>query len=169
MLINERYLVNQHTMTVTDTHGNINIKLEPRHMKLLFLFTEHAGVLISREKIINDIWDNYGGADEGLNQAVSFLRKTLNDSDKTLIKTIPKNGYIFDARVSHGNHQPGEGKRSRTWLVLLLIVLALLAVFFLFLANPKTGPSEPPGTVIDSGHPSQEQKELQYRDTVTNP
>ena len=75
------------------------VRLEPRLMKLLCLLAENPRQVISREKIIETIWQGYGGGDEGLTQAISFLRKLFNDHEKKIIETVPKAGYIFHADV----------------------------------------------------------------------
>src|ERR1700753_1586895 len=80
------------------TIGN-TVKLELRLMKLLCLLVVNTGNLVTREEIVEKIWNGYGGGDEGLTQAISFLRKALNDIDKTIIETVPKGGYIFRGRV----------------------------------------------------------------------
>ncbi|HZY40212.1 MAG TPA: winged helix-turn-helix domain-containing protein, partial [Mucilaginibacter sp.] len=69
-----------------------NVKLEPRLMKLLCLLVSNRGCLVCREEIIEKIWNGYGGGDDGLTQAISFLRKILNDTDKKIIETVPKGG-----------------------------------------------------------------------------
>jgi DNA-binding winged helix-turn-helix (wHTH) protein len=69
-------------------------------MKLLCLLTSHAGHLLSREDIYQEIWNNYGGAEEGLTQAISILRKALSDKGKKIIETVPKKGYILHAVVT---------------------------------------------------------------------
>ncbi len=76
-----------------------HIHIEPRLMKLLCLLMENRKKLVSREHIIETIWNGYGGGGEGLTQGISLLRKIFKDGDKKIIETIPKSGYIFNAPV----------------------------------------------------------------------
>lgn len=94
-VINERFRVNEAINTVTDLETGIETRLEPRLMKLIMLLIIRKGEVVTRQQIITDIWDDYGNADEGLSQAVSFLRKIFADADKQLIRTIPKKAIFL--------------------------------------------------------------------------
>lgn len=104
--------------------------LEPRIVKLLVLFVTSPGALISRCDAIEKIWQNYGGADDGLTQAISFLRKILGDQKKIIIKTIPKKGYILEAMIE--NIVPQTAVRKGKYLT---IILGLAASIVLLLTN----------------------------------
>jgi len=136
------------------------IKLEPRLMKLLCLLVDNRGKLVTREEIIEKIWNGYGGGDEGLTQAISFLRKALNDTNKEIIETVPKGGYIFRGNVEFLNEPaapatslPVKGYISfklAGFICGILIFLFALIVYFFFL-NRETTPQpdrlapKPPG------------------------
>ncbi|MDB5156434.1 MAG: hypothetical protein JWR50_1141 [Mucilaginibacter sp.] len=92
-IINDRYRVYPALNQVQDMQTGHTIRLEPRIMAVLEHLSRRAGQLVSREEMIREIWHNYGGGDEGLSQAISFLRKTFGDSGKKLIHTVPKKGY----------------------------------------------------------------------------
>ena len=70
-------------------------RLEPKVMAVLTLLAEHAGEVVSKPTLTASIWNNYGGAEDSLMQAVSKLRKVLGDKAKqpTFIETISKKGY----------------------------------------------------------------------------
>ena len=53
------------------------------------------------EQLIKEVWNDYGGADEALNQAISFIRKVPVDNNKEIIETIPKKGYVLHAVISN--------------------------------------------------------------------
>lgn len=72
-------------------------------MKLLCLLAENRGHLVSRDMIIEQIWGGYPGGEDGLTQAISYLRKIMKDSGKKIISTIPKSGYIFNGTVELKN------------------------------------------------------------------
>ncbi|MBL7757344.1 MAG: winged helix-turn-helix domain-containing protein, partial [Chitinophagaceae bacterium] len=91
--INDRFVVDHSKNEVRDKENNLASRLEPRLMKLLCLLVDRCGEVVTRDYIIKEIWNDYPGANEGLNQAISFLRKQLADDSKTIIKTLPKEGY----------------------------------------------------------------------------
>ena len=135
----EPYKINE-SFTVIPQSNLINeLKLEPRLMKLLCLLTDTPGKLITRDEIVDKIWNGYGGGDEGLTQAISFLRKILNDTGKTIIETVPKSGYIFHGTIekldthvmaSPAVHAPGPARRINVNLIIIftVIVLSLIAL-----------------------------------------
>lgn len=170
MMINRQFVVNPDESTITDLFaeaGSSVVKLEPRIMKLLLMLIEAEGRLVTRGEIISQVWDNYGGADEGLNQAISFLRKTLNDRDKTLIKTIPTKGYMLVAEKSKekevATHSVKPVLNKAVYIAGLAVLITMLFFLPRFFSKNPSGPVEPPGTVIDTGHPSEERREQELK------
>jgi DNA-binding winged helix-turn-helix (wHTH) protein len=128
-IINRNYEVNKTLNLVKDLRLNKEVRLEPRLMEVLSVLTDNVGKLVTREQLIKEIWDDYGGADEGLTQAISALRKTLNDVDKQIIETIPKKGYILNAVVA--NSQAADitaGKPVNNKVLLIIFVIAFILV-----------------------------------------
>jgi len=125
-IINGRFVVDIDKNEVLDRKTKATNRLEPRLMKLLCLFVKQRGQLLRREHIISEIWNDYPGGNEGLNQAVSFLRKILDDQQKTLIKTLSKSGYVFDSEIK-SNHKE-EQLKTHLGLVVTTVVLLLLLI-----------------------------------------
>lgn len=82
-------------MTLHEEEIGGKIKVEPKVMEVLLCLIEQEGQVVSQEYLIEKIWDNYGGAKEALMQAVSKLRKLLQDDaqQQRTIQTISKKGY----------------------------------------------------------------------------
>lgn len=99
-VLNNRFLVNPVINNLSDKKTGKDVRLEPRLMNVLCFLAVNAGQLVSREQLIKEVWNNYGGADEGLNQAISFLRKLLDDPNKKIIETIPTKGYLLNATIT---------------------------------------------------------------------
>jgi DNA-binding winged helix-turn-helix (wHTH) protein len=110
--INKRFLVNPELNRVHDMAGKVDTRLEPRIMQLLTILCENNGKLVPREKLISEIWNDYGGADEGLTQGISLLRKILGDASKQIIKTVPKRGYILHGSITQDNHSDDHANRT---------------------------------------------------------
>ena len=136
MLINGRFEVDRLRGELTDRQtGRLN-RVEPRLIKLLCLFAEHPEKPVSREMIVKEIWNNYPGGDEGLNQAISVLRKLLSDNEKRIIETLPKIGYCF-----HGSTKANLiGTKPKVQKAINIpIVLFLLLIFVFSLAYYQRG------------------------------
>jgi transcriptional activator of cad operon len=70
-------------------------KLEPRAMRLLLLLAESPGVVISVERMLNEVWPGVIVGPASVYQAISQLRRLLGDTDPepTYIATVPRKGY----------------------------------------------------------------------------
>lgn len=69
---------------------------------LLVLFVENNQVPLSRETILNKLWENRGlsSSSNNLNNYVSILRKVMKQCGiPAVITTIPKYGFLFNAEV----------------------------------------------------------------------
>lgn len=124
---------------------NKSIKLEPRVMKVMLLLSENNGAVVTRDHFLEEIWDNYEGADEALTQSISLLRKSINDTEKQnrIIETISKKGYKLNRPVKQiEKSTKGFESKSSTWqihfslktgLISGLIILILLYITFMVL------------------------------------
>jgi DNA-binding winged helix-turn-helix (wHTH) protein len=112
-VMNNRFLVNSAFNQVKDLKLDVQTRLEPRIMQLLILLVSNQEQVLTRADLIKDIWNDYGGADEGLTQAISFLRKILDDPSKQIIRTIPKKGYLLHASISTPD-QPDKSAREKS-------------------------------------------------------
>lgn len=133
--INDRFLIDARKNEIWDKVKNEGSRLEPRLIKLLCLLADRCGEPVTREYIIKEIWSDYAGANEGLNQAISFLRKQLDDDRKEMIKTLPKTGYSFYATISRvPENVPGDvpdKKSGYKWIKVIAGVLSLLVLLFM--------------------------------------
>ncbi|MEO0785809.1 MAG: winged helix-turn-helix domain-containing protein, partial [Pseudomonadota bacterium] len=63
---------------------------------------EHAGDVVSRDLLIEDVWHLEHGGDDSLSRAISVLRKAFRDAGaaEEIIETIPKRGYRLKVPVT---------------------------------------------------------------------
>lgn len=141
-IIDNRFLVTPSLHAFKDLQTQKEIRLEARLMQLLCLLVAAQGTMVARDRIVREIWNDYGGGDEGLSQAIFYLRKALEDTDKKIIETIPKKGYILHAAITKAtDNTPSIPKQKRKSLVLPMLLAAIFAIALLvvFTANPKKG------------------------------
>jgi DNA-binding winged helix-turn-helix (wHTH) protein len=135
MLINNRFEVNPSRSEILDRATGKLVRLEPRQMKLLRLLIENHEQIVTREFIVKQIWDDFPGAGEGLNQSISWLRKLLHDEQKQLIETLPKMGYCFHGSVKQSGIMPGKKSRKIVYLLSALFLITLTVFMFLYYRN----------------------------------
>ena len=80
--------------------GDCEIALRPKSFEVLRYLVENAGRLVAKDELIRTVWPNVTVADEALARCVSDVRSALNDSNQSIIKTMPRRGYLFAAAVS---------------------------------------------------------------------
>ena len=82
-----------HQVTIDD----VPVELSFKEFELLTYFLENAGIALSREKILNAVWNyDYFGDARTIDTHVKKLRAKLGDKGE-LIKTIWGMGYKFEA------------------------------------------------------------------------
>ncbi len=82
----------------------MRVRLQDQPFRLLTVLLEHAGEVVSREELRQQLWpaDTYVEFDGSLNAALKRLRAALGDpaENPVFIETVPKRGYRFIAPVT---------------------------------------------------------------------
>ena len=77
------------------------VPLTPKAFDTLALLVRNAGKVLSKERLMSEVWLDSFVEENNLAQNISILRKTLGeDRDKKYIETVPKFGYRFVADVT---------------------------------------------------------------------
>jgi pimeloyl-ACP methyl ester carboxylesterase/DNA-binding winged helix-turn-helix (wHTH) protein/class 3 adenylate cyclase len=81
--------------------GVKTIPLAPKVFDTLLLLVENAGRILSKERMLKEIWEDSFVEENNLAQNISYLRRILGETrDKKFIETVPKFGYRFIVPVS---------------------------------------------------------------------
>ena len=91
--------------TLDVTRGSLvrdgsEIKLRPKSFEVLKFLVENGGRLITKDELIQVVWQGMAVTDDSLVQCLKDIRRTLNDKSQTYIKTVQGRGYIFEKEVS---------------------------------------------------------------------
>jgi len=121
--------------------ADAEVHLELKHMQVLALLARHRGRVITKERILQNVWADTFVGDEVLSRAISELRRALGDNAKspTFIQTIPKGGYRLIAPVAIEKLEDEEVARPRVrttrsrgqswWFPSVTAALALAAAY----------------------------------------
>ncbi len=78
------------------TINDKEVNLTPKEYELLTYFIKNKGIALSREQLLNSVWDyDYYGDDRTVDTHIKMLRKSLGDY-RNLIKTIREVGYKYE-------------------------------------------------------------------------
>jgi DNA-binding winged helix-turn-helix (wHTH) protein/TolB-like protein len=136
------------------TRQGTPVRLQPQPARVLAMLASHAGEVVSREALRQEIWADgtFVDFERGLNFCIAQIRSALGDSADTprFIETLPRRGYRFIAPVrpfepdSHagigartdarGLAQPGPGISLRSWVPLIALI-GLVTVTALLVAG----------------------------------
>ncbi|HET7817308.1 MAG TPA: transcriptional regulator [Sphingomicrobium sp.] len=81
-----------------------------RYFDALLLLVGQRGRLVSRERLLDEVWKGVPVTDEALSQCIAQLRRVLGDDPgrPLFIETVPKHGYRFVAEVEAGHNETAE-------------------------------------------------------------
>jgi DNA-binding winged helix-turn-helix (wHTH) protein/tetratricopeptide (TPR) repeat protein len=83
------------------TREGTRISLEPKSLRVLILLVAGKGKLISKQKLLDEVWKGTIVEETALTRAVALVRKQLGDDPRQpqFIETVPTVGYRFIATV----------------------------------------------------------------------
>jgi adenylate cyclase len=92
------------TETLQLKSDGATITAEPQVFHLLQYLIENRERVVSKDDIINAVWDGRVVSDSALTYAIKEARRLLGDDGKTqsVIRTLPRRGFRFVAEVTEG-------------------------------------------------------------------
>ncbi len=105
--------------TLSNAQGAV--ELPPKPSKILSLLLKTPGELVTREKIIEQVWpDQVVDFDQNINFCIKQIREQLGDNPKqpTYVETVPKRGYRFLVKPEVISKTASEGIFGRRFKVL---------------------------------------------------
>lgn len=120
------------------------VRLQAQPAKVLSLLLHHAGDVVSRQTLQQEVWgDNFVAFDQGLNFCIRQIRIALGDQadSPVYLETVPRQGYRFIAPVSQTElsrnnpeiahkavSRPPVSVRRKPVVMVALLSFALLAL-----------------------------------------
>jgi len=117
-LHNTRYRFGPYTLDSAERRildaSSSPIELTTKAFDLLLLLVSRAGQLVTKDEILDVVWQEVSIAESNLTTTISMVRKALQeDPDHRFIETVPKKGYRFVVPVSivsdPEDHDEGPG------------------------------------------------------------
>ena len=132
--------------------------LEPKAMDLLVFMMSRAPEVVSKNAIIDSVWEGRIISEGTLTNTIAELRRALGDDARhpRYVETIPKRGYRLVAPVeplssSTADDEQTPSRRSRTILVIAVAaVLLLTAVVVTIVLQTRNRPLDPELVLVGS-------------------
>lgn len=77
--------------------GDRELALRRQAFDVLRYLAERAGQLVTKEELFEAIWAGAATSDDTLVQCVKDIRRALDDTDRRIIRAVPRRGYILEA------------------------------------------------------------------------
>ncbi|MGV3002449.1 winged helix-turn-helix domain-containing protein [Vibrio sp. E150_018] len=103
-ILAQKFIFDPYSNTLSDLNDDNNIvRLGSNESRILLILIENSNQVVSRDQLHEYVWRDQGFQvdDSSLTQAISTLRKMLQDSTKSpqFVKTVPKRGYQLISSV----------------------------------------------------------------------
>ena len=104
--------------------------LEPKVMEVLLALARHQGSVVSKNDLVDQVWDGRSASDDAIAAKIGTLRRSLGDDSKnpTFIETVQKRGYRLRASVElremddFASSPPFVGKRIAVAIAAIVLV-----------------------------------------------
>jgi Tol biopolymer transport system component len=125
-------------------HENETVQVEPKIMQVLVELAESPGQVVSRDALLETVWEGTFVSDDVLTRSVVELRKIFGDNSRNsrVIETIPKKGYrlippvvIEEIKAVSRERAPSSDiwlRRAAGIAILFVAAIGTLALFDYF-------------------------------------
>jgi TolB-like protein/DNA-binding winged helix-turn-helix (wHTH) protein len=141
------------------------VPLRPKSYSVLVHLLRHHGELVTRTDLLDTVWHNATVSDDSITQCIVDIRKAIEDTDHTMLRTIPRRGFVFEAPVEErpAEEHPdapatpapaGGGRNARRWswaavsIVLVVVSAGLWTVAQRHEAEPRPPVSSKPSIAV---------------------
>jgi eukaryotic-like serine/threonine-protein kinase len=125
------------------------VHLQPKYFDILVVLLEAKGELVTKDELIEKVWQGTVVEEGGLKRNISELRKALGQTkngDKIYIVTVSKRGYRFNVNQGESTEninqaqitEPTRGNTIRITTGVLLLILGLFSFSFFNRENLHT-------------------------------
>jgi TolB-like protein/DNA-binding winged helix-turn-helix (wHTH) protein len=135
-----------------------DIKLRSQSLKVFCYLVAHSGEVVSKDALIDAIWPDVNVTDDSLVQCIGDIRRAIGDESRTILKTVPRRGYVLVADPTEPDEKATTLNASETgpftrprgrFLAFAAVIVSLLGI--LGLVGTQRGlPVVSPASVNDT-------------------
>ena len=129
--------------------GDTEVHPEPKVFDVLMALAERDGDLVTRDELIDAVWDGRPTSDEPINRCLSQLRGHLNDRRRPhqYVETLQRRGYrlmqpvvLLEDRVAAATTAVSGGGLWHWKIVAAVLAIGFLATIMFSLREPAVDP-----------------------------
>lgn len=99
------------TRRIELSRDGVVVPLRPKPFALLVMLASHPGAVLRKDELLASVWPGVVVSDDSLTQAVREVRAALGEHGPTLLRTVARHGYRFDAEVVDADADPPTALR----------------------------------------------------------
>ena len=103
------------------------VTLRPQSLAVLKQLVAKPGLLVTKDDLMAAVWSGIAVTDDSLVQCITDIRKALGDADHSIVKTLPKRGYIYEPPADAGEASPSAAPK-RNWRLAPAAIAAAAAI-----------------------------------------
>lgn len=85
-----------------------DVFLRPQSALVLNVLARNLGEVVGKNDLIAEVWQHISVTDDSLTQCIADIRRAIGDKNRTLVKTLPKRGYLLEGRAQPAIAPPSE-------------------------------------------------------------
>lgn len=83
-----------------------DVFLRAQSARVLQILVDNLGQLVSRDRLIEEVWPDVSVTDDSLTQCIADIRRAIGDSGREVLRTIPKRGFILQPAPTGPSRNP---------------------------------------------------------------
>lgn len=119
--------------------------LRAKSFRVLELLLARRGELVARDDLLRDAWPDVIVSDDSLSQCISDIRRALGPQGATLLRTVPRRGYVLEDEEVPTNALP---RRTIRHGMVVATVVVMAGLGWLWLPAEPVAPPETPGQAM---------------------
>ena len=104
------------------------LDLRNQSLEVLAFLAARAGQVVSKEELFEAVWGETHVTDDSLVQCITEIRRVIEDVDRKVVQTLPRQGYRLNPNADDGRASRAGEKRQRQTLMQVAAALCV-AVF----------------------------------------
>ncbi len=95
---------------LTLTRGGSKVAVEPKVFDLIHLLVRNAGDLVTRDRMVEEVWDGRVVSESAISACIAGARKAVGDTGKeqAVIRTVARRGLMLVAEVEGDANAPDD-------------------------------------------------------------
>jgi TolB-like protein/DNA-binding winged helix-turn-helix (wHTH) protein len=130
--------------------NGVETTLRPKCFEVLRVLVGNTGRLVTKDELLDTVWAGVVVTEGSVAQCIAEIRRALGDTEQTMVRTVPRRGFIFELPAADPEPAQPAAERSggsRRWIAGLAVLAVLVAAGWWAAGQKATRQAEPAAVV----------------------